>query len=75
MSQNAFNALEPASLEMCPDIDAIKKELMQSGALCAMMSGSGSAVFGIFSGHNEAKIAKDKLSEKYAQTYIAKPIK
>lgn len=72
--ENVFNALEPASLEICADIQNIKDELISNGAMCAMMSGSGSAVFGIFENHAKARAAKDALLQNYKLTYIAKPI-
>ena len=67
------NALEPASLEICPTIRAIKEELISLGALSSMMSGSGSSVFGIFKTHKTARNAYLTLKEKYRETYIVKP--
>jgi 4-diphosphocytidyl-2-C-methyl-D-erythritol kinase len=74
MCKSVFNALEPASCEICPDIQIIKEKLLENGAMCAMMSGSGSAVFGIFENHTKARAAKDALLQNYKLTYIAKPI-
>ena len=75
LCNNISNALEKASLEVCPEIGQIKAELYELGALGAMMSGSGSAVFGIFQNHKLAKKAFDHFKTKYKDTYIAKPIK
>lgn len=41
------NDLEQVSLELVPEISGIKQLLLQKGCLGALMSGSGSAVFGI----------------------------
>ncbi|MBN1882734.1 MAG: 4-(cytidine 5'-diphospho)-2-C-methyl-D-erythritol kinase [Deltaproteobacteria bacterium] len=45
-----------------PDISAVKAELRRLGSLGALMSGSGSGVFGIFQGRMEAQRAYDALS-------------
>jgi 4-diphosphocytidyl-2-C-methyl-D-erythritol kinase len=42
------NAFEPHILAAHPDIAALKDKLLSSGAIYASMSGSGSAVFGLF---------------------------
>ncbi len=42
------NDLEAAACDMCPDIQRAKKELVRQGASGALMSGSGSSVFGLF---------------------------
>jgi len=42
------NDLEAAVLPERPDIAALKQELLDRGALGALMAGSGSAVFGVF---------------------------
>ena len=46
-----------------PDLSEIRQELRQSGALAAMMTGSGSAVFGIFPEEAAAKAAAEKMAE------------
>lgn len=47
-----------------PDIAFIKKTMLQNGALCAVMSGSGSAVFGIFENSKNADKTCKILSKK-----------
>jgi 4-diphosphocytidyl-2-C-methyl-D-erythritol kinase len=42
------NDLEQIGMTMCPRIKTIKDLLMEAGALGALMSGSGSSVFGVF---------------------------
>ncbi len=42
------NVLEQVTIPLYPIIDVIKKDMMEHGALNAMMSGSGPTVFGIF---------------------------
>lgn len=52
MRNNAsyFNALEAAIIPAYPEIEKIKKLLLDSGCRHAMMSGSGPTVFGIYEG-------------------------
>ncbi len=53
------NDLEPVGLLMCSTIKDIKDRLIEAGALGALMSGSGSSVFGLFNREEEAKKAAD----------------
>lgn len=57
-----FNALEPVAFELCPQIKTIKRELLNAGAQGALMSGSGSSVYGIFSNPKTAENAFTLLS-------------
>jgi 4-diphosphocytidyl-2-C-methyl-D-erythritol kinase len=45
-----------------PEIAAIRRELLSSGAVAAGLSGSGSAVFGLFTSEREARAAREKMS-------------
>lgn len=47
------NDFEPSVISKVPEIGALKKTLYDAGALYAAMSGSGSAVFGIFDSEPE----------------------
>jgi 4-diphosphocytidyl-2-C-methyl-D-erythritol kinase len=55
------NDLEAIATQRCPDIAAIKKELIRSGTLGALMSGSGSSVFGLFGSADEARNARQRM--------------
>lgn len=46
-----------------PELNEIRQELRRSGALAAMMTGSGSAVFGIFPEEDAAKVVAEKMAE------------
>lgn len=63
MSKSMYNSLEYACA--LKEIEDIKDKLLQNGAVNAMMTGSGSAVFGVF---NDKIIAEDavKKFEDYA---------
>ena len=51
---NAHNDFENAVITRYPVIGAVKERLLKSGAVIALMSGSGSAVFGLFNDENGA---------------------
>ena len=57
LSIRAFNVLEKAVEPRYKDLVKYKSELLSFGALGSCMSGSGSAVFGIFDSQKEAKKA------------------
>ncbi|MCF8111347.1 MAG: 4-(cytidine 5'-diphospho)-2-C-methyl-D-erythritol kinase [Desulfobacteraceae bacterium] len=62
VSRYLFNALEPAAIKLCPEIGTAKQALLECGADGALMSGSGSSVFGIFADTGKAQRAYAKLS-------------
>ena len=51
------NDLEKVAILMCPKIKILKEKLIDAGAFGALMSGSGSSVFGIFEEEEQAKKA------------------
>jgi 4-diphosphocytidyl-2-C-methyl-D-erythritol kinase len=57
------NDLETVAESSCPEIGSIKKQLIFHGAEGAMMTGSGSAVFGLFVDFDKAGKAFDVLSK------------
>ena len=66
------NDLETVTASTYPEINTIKEQLMNCGALGALMSGSGPSVFGIFSEVETARNAKDSLARNTDwQLYLA----
>ncbi|MGD0229641.1 MAG: 4-(cytidine 5'-diphospho)-2-C-methyl-D-erythritol kinase [Syntrophorhabdales bacterium] len=55
------NDLEDVAFSLCPAIKTIKERLTEAGALGSLMSGSGSAVFGIFEDERGARKALEEL--------------
>ena len=55
------NDLAGPAAELCPPVTALRARLLASGALAACMSGSGSAVFGLFAGEDAAQEANERL--------------
>ena len=71
LCEAAGNALEECS--GAKDTAAIKAALRANGALTALMTGSGAAVFGIFAQEAQARAAAEQLKKQYPQVYIARP--
>lgn len=55
------NVLETVTIPAYPVIGEIKKQMIEQGAIGAMMSGSGPTVFGLFEDKERAKAAYEKL--------------
>jgi 4-diphosphocytidyl-2-C-methyl-D-erythritol kinase len=54
------NDLEPVTTGLVPEVAAHKREMLRAGALCAVMTGTGTAVYGSFdaeSGESPAAVA------------------
>lgn len=58
-----------------PQVAEIKRLMFLNKAKGALMSGSGSAVYGIFSSERQAKKCVDELSKSYGQVFLCKPVK
>lgn len=65
------NVFEPLVMERHFDINYIKSVLFTYGAYGAQMTGSGSAVFGIFDSFEYATVACTMLKDKYSQIFLA----
>ena len=68
------NVFEEAVLPEHPELNYIKSILMTYGAYGAQMTGSGSAVFGIFDSFEYAAVACMMLKENYPEVFIAKNV-
>ena len=71
LCEAAGNALEECS--GAKDTADIKAALRANGALTALMTGSGAAVFGIFAQESQARAAAEQLKKQYPQVSIARP--
>ena len=69
----AGNALEECS--GARDNEAIKAAFRQHGAVTALMTGSGAAVFGVFPTEEAARGAAEALKAQWPQVYVAQPDK
>lgn len=66
--ENTFEKAVPADCA----VPVIREELMRRGAMGAMLSGSGSAVFGIFDEESAAKRAAEAMKAEYPRTFLAR---
>ncbi len=62
--RNVYNSFDAIATALCPDVAEIKSQMKQSGALCTLLSGSGSAVFGIYQDKVSADSAAEMLKSK-----------
>jgi 4-diphosphocytidyl-2-C-methyl-D-erythritol kinase len=58
-----------------PEINEIKRQMLSHKALGASMSGSGSAVYGIFLNEKKAKACAESLKKTYHHVFLTKPLK
>jgi 4-diphosphocytidyl-2-C-methyl-D-erythritol kinase len=68
------NDLEPPVVRRHPEIGAIRTALQEAGAIAAAMSGSGSAVFGLFAGRPAAAHAARKVSQGGARAIVTRTL-
>ena len=66
------NDLELCAISERPDIGALKARLSSLGADAAMMTGSGSAVFGLFLSEEKARDSAEKLTKDGIEAYFCK---
>jgi len=63
------NDLAPVTRSFVPEVAALGQELLASGALGASMSGSGTAVYGIFDDEEAAGNSRDTLGSPFTGVY------
>lgn len=67
---NVFEDVLPTSRD---DVDEVKRILTEHGALGCLMTGTGSAVYGIFDSTVKAFEAKARLLRRYREVFMAVP--
>ena len=68
------NVFEPVVMQKHFDINYIRSMMYTYGAYGAQMTGSGSAVFGIYDSFEYATVACTMLKDKYSQIFLAKTV-
>lgn len=68
-----YNIFEDVIPENNTDVDTIKRVMCERGAMRAMMSGSGPAVFGVFETPREAEQAYATLQERGFKAFVCHP--
>ena len=72
LARSMGNVLEPVSRRLRPEIDRAIRALEASGALGARMTGSGSAVFGVYANVRACRAALDTLLTQYPNARMMK---
>lgn len=67
------NDLESVVLDHYPEVDQLKQALLRSGAVGALMSGSGPTVFGVFNQRHEMDLAYKQLEREGEGKWIVIP--
>lgn len=73
LKENVTNDFEPVVFREYPEIEEIKVKLYELGAKFALMTGTGSTVFGIFSNLQKAHLAEEKFEHDYF-TFLNYPV-
>lgn len=63
IAEGLCNVLEEVTFKMHPELEGIKRELKEKGALGSLMSGSGPTIYGIFENRRDAEKTAEKLSK------------
>jgi 4-diphosphocytidyl-2-C-methyl-D-erythritol kinase len=74
IAKNLFNSFEELIIKKYPEIGKIKDRLIEEGALGALMSGSGSTVFGITQNKEQASKIYKKLKSEYKSIWVVHTI-
>lgn len=69
--EHCRNQLQDTAIRLCPDIRKALDGLYQNGAAFAQMSGSGTAVFGVFESRDAAKKAEQALKNNWPGCFPA----
>ena len=67
-----FNVFEETLPRSGAEIGSIRGALLDGGALGAVMTGTGSAVFGVFDDRAAAAAAYERLSQSYRECFLVR---
>ncbi len=74
VARRMYNVFEEALPRSSAEIGSIRGTLLGAGALGAVMTGTGSAVFGVFEDRAAAAAAHDGLSRTYRECFLVRPV-
>ena len=74
LARRMYNVFEDVLTRREGEIAVIKSRLLDGGALGAVVSGTGSAVFGLFADADSAAYAKRRLARDYAECFLTETI-
>ena len=70
LGRSLYNSLEEVTFRLFPRLCRIKQDLIRFGGSCAMMTGSGSAIFSVLPSGKEARSLAAQLKKKYRSSRI-----
>lgn len=71
-ANSTCNTLEKVVEKIHPELNSIKELMLDNKAVSSLMTGSGSAVFGLFKDKDSLNIAYEKIASVYPQTFKTK---
>ena len=74
VARRMYNVFEDVLPARCGEVAVIRRRLLDAGALGAVMSGTGSAVLGLFRTAEEAARARAALAESGTERFAAAPV-
>lgn len=74
IARRMYNVFEDVLTRRENEIFDIKSELLSLGAMSAVMTGTGSAVFGLFADASDAHSAHSTLSRRYKECFLTVPV-
>ena len=74
VARRMYNVFEEVLPARCAEIGLLRKRLVDEGALGAVMTGTGSAVFGLFPDPEAARRAAEKLGKSCRECFAARPV-
>ena len=74
IAEELCNVFYPVVSRDHPEVQAIRRTMLEAGALNACMTGSGPTVFGLFEQLQEAEVCRDILLRQYGNTFLTYPI-
>ena len=74
VSRRMFNVFEDVLPRNCREVLSVRSQLLDLGATGTVMTGTGSAVFGLFAENDAAEAAQKALSASYRECFLTHPI-
>ncbi len=69
LAREVGNDLEPITAGFVPEVKAYTEDLLRLGAMGAAMSGTGTAVYGVFEGEDEARSVAERFHAPYVGVF------
>ena len=69
-----YNIFENAVFPTCFKAEALKRRMIELGAIASLMSGSGPSVFGLFEDESTARAAVEIISKEGARAFYARSV-